>query len=346
MTAGEALGRQGAWNHAVAAGQAGASGPLRYARGMSFRSLEYSVLDVFAENALEGNPLAVFHDGRGLSTDDMQALARETNLSETTFVLRADDAERERREGVHVRIFTTLEELPFAGHPTLGTASWLWNHYAPVQGAETVILRLKGGDIPVRFPGQREGASAEAGVPRSVFGSMRQKDPEFGEECTPAEVAAVLGLAEDDLLPGFRPQAVSTGNTFCIVPLRDVAALGRLAIPQTAAVPWLRTRGIRWFYCVAPHEPEAAEPVWRARMQWLAGEDPATGSAAGPCIAWLVEQGLVKPGQQAILEQGVEMRRPSRLFVRASRDGNRVHGIEVAGRTVPVADGRYFLSVR
>ena len=311
-------------------------------------SLEYTVLDVFAENPLEGNPLAVFHDARGLSTDTMQAIARETNLSETTFIVPAEDPAAERREGVRVRIFTTTEELPFAGHPTLGTASWLRMHYAPVEGSDAVTLALNSGPITVRFPEQ---PTCPAGEPTSasgephpgVFGSMRQRDPEFGAQFATAEVASVLGLADSDLLPGFAPQSVSTGNAFCIVALRDVATLGRLAIPQPAAVPWLRQRGMRWFYCIAPQPSQDLRPVWRARMQWQSGEDPATGSAAGPCIAWLVHHGLVRPDQQTVLEQGVEIRRPSRILASASRDGNRVHRIDIAGRTIPVASGRYFL---
>jgi trans-2,3-dihydro-3-hydroxyanthranilate isomerase len=114
------------------------------------RTIAYSVLDVFAERALEGNPLAVVHDGRGLSEDEMQALAREMNLSETTFVL-PEDAETERREGVRVRIFTTQEELPFAGHPTLGTATWLYLNHPGLKGSATITLRLNVGPIMVRF---------------------------------------------------------------------------------------------------------------------------------------------------------------------------------------------------
>ncbi len=297
------------------------------------RALEYSVLDVFAEQPLEGNPLCVFHDGRGLSDAEMQALARETNLSETTFVLPADDPEEDRREGVRVRIFTTQEELPFAGHPTLGTASWLRLHHGPVRGAETVTLRLKVGPIPVRFPG---GGGAEQGV----YGSMRQNDPEFRAEFDPAEVAGVLGVPTEDLLPGYLPQAVSTGNAFCVVALRSVEALGRLSIPQREAVPWLRARGIRWFYCIALDEATA---VWRARMQWESGEDPATGSAAGPCIAWLVRAGLVKSAEPTTLLQGAEMLRPSWLTVQATADGGVIRDVFVAGRTIPVASGRFLL---
>src|ERR1700749_1069519 len=106
------------------------------------RQLDYTVLDVFAEHPLEGNPLAVFHDGRGLTDAQMQSIARETNLSETTFVLPSDDPQRDRSEGGRVRIFTTQEELPFAGHPTLGTASWLHRNHSPVAGTRELTLIL------------------------------------------------------------------------------------------------------------------------------------------------------------------------------------------------------------
>ena len=302
------------------------------------RELAYTVLDVFAEQPLQGNPLAVFHDARGLTGDEMQALARETNLSETSFVLPSDDPEQDRLEGVRVRIFTTQEELPFAGHPTLGTAAWLHGNHPPVRGAETVTLRLKVGPIPVRFETGVEGA--HRGVYGGVYGSMRQRDPEFGTSFAPAEVARIVGLDEADLLEGVVPQAVSTGNAFCIVALRSLEALGRLAIPQREATTWLRERGVRWFYCIAKDEVNAC---WRARMQWHGGEDPATGSAAGPCIAWLVQTGLVASGSPTTLLQGVEMLRPSRLTVQATQRWDGVTDVHVAGRTIPVASGRFFL---
>ena len=301
------------------------------------KELAYSVLDVFAERALEGNPLAVFHDGRGLSDSEMQALARETNLSETTFVLPSDDPAQDRELGVRVRIFTTEEELPFAGHPTLGTASWLFANHPPVQGQETVTLRLKVGPIPVRFDPQLAGAEGS-------YGTMRQNDPEFGAEHPAAQVAAVIGLPEADMLAGSLPQIVSTGNPFCIVALRSVEALRSLAIRQREASVWLRERGAKWFYCIAP-EPadEAGVRCWRARMQWNGGEDPATGSAAGPCIAWLVRAGLAPSGVPVTLRQGIEMHRPSRLTVQATAVGDRVTNTFVGGRTIPVAMGRFFL---
>ncbi len=302
------------------------------------RELPYSVLDVFAERPLEGNPLAVFHDARGLSTAEMQALARETNLSETTFVLPAADPARDREQGVEVRIFTTEEELPFAGHPTLGTATWLRLHHPTLEAAATVTLRLKVGPVPVSFAAEADGGPG-------LYASMLQPDPLFGEEFDPAEIARVIGVEPSAMLAGVRPQAVSTGNAFCIVPLQSLQALQALAIPQREASAWLRQRGIRWFYCIA-RSPDG-EGTWHARMQWNGGEDPATGSAAGPCIAWLVRAGLAPPATDTTLLQGIEIQRPSRLVVQASlmggRAGTTVYGVRVAGRTIPVAAGRFLL---
>lgn len=298
------------------------------------RELPFSVLDVFAERPLEGNPLAVFHDARGLADADMQALARETNLSETTFVLPAADPGQDGRNGVEVRIFTTQEELPFAGHPTLGTASWLRLHHPGLAGAATVTLRLKAGPVTVSF---REPRAGEPGL----YGSMLQTDPVFGERFPSDEIAAVLGLKTEDMLPGVAPQSVSTGNAFCVAALQSRQGLSQLQIPQREASVWLRERGIRWFYCIAPHAER--KDTWYARMQWYGGEDPATGSAAGPCIAWLVQQGLVPSGVETTLLQGLEILRPSRLQVQASLTGGRVTGVRVAGRTIPVASGRFLL---
>jgi trans-2,3-dihydro-3-hydroxyanthranilate isomerase len=304
---------------------------------------EYSVLDVFAERALEGNPLAVFHDGRGLSDREMQAIAREANLSETTFILPDDNLEREQIEGVRVRIFTTQEELPFAGHPTLGTASWLHLHYAPLKDAHELKLRLNAGPIRVELERRRDAAGG-------VFATMQQKDAEFGQVHDRAEVARVLGLEENDLLDGASPQTVSTGNPFCVVGLK-LEALKRLAIPQREAGAWLADKKTRWFYCVAPEADEISmrsareNPVWRARMQFYSGEDPATGSAAGCAIAWMVRHGWAESASEVVLRQGIEIGRPSRLVVRAIREREEVSSITVSGRTIPVASGSFFLPV-
>src|SRR5665213_2027174 len=216
---------------------------------MPQRTLAYSIVDVFAEQALEGNPLAVFHDARSLSSDDMQALARETNLAETTFIIPSDD----ESNGVRVRIFTTQEELRFAGHPTLGTASWLyWNH-ATLRGADAITLALDIGPITVRFipptAAPRGVIARDLTVPtvngpvraraytldetpgageHGVRGTMQQNDPTFGVTHDRAAIAAALSLSIDDLDPQHPPQTVSTGMPFCIVPLRSLEVSQRL----------------------------------------------------------------------------------------------------------------------
>ncbi len=300
------------------------------------RTLDYSILDVFAEQPLAGNPLAVFHDARTLTAAEMQALARETNLAETTFILPADPAQ-EQQHGVRVRIFTTEEELPFAGHPTLGTATWLHLHHPVLRGAERITLQLNVGAVPVSF------LAAES-QPGSIVATMRQNDPVFGASHARSVIAPLLGLAEADLSPTHAPQTVSTGLPFCIVPLRSVEAAGRLQVAQREAQSWLANSGAKFFYCVAPTanaEPHTAQ--WHARMQFYNGEDPATGSAAGCCVSWLVQHGLVAPDAEVHIEQGIEMRRPSRIVARASSTAGKVHDVRVSGRTIPVATGRFFL---
>ncbi|HEY0264794.1 MAG TPA: PhzF family phenazine biosynthesis isomerase, partial [Granulicella sp.] len=185
------------------------------------RIFDYALLDVFAERPLEGNQLAVITDARGLTTEQMQAIARETNLSETTFIL-PRDPEIEVREGVKVRIFTVAEEQRFAGHPTLGTASWLWMNHPSLREAEEITLDLPVGPIPVRFTPSPERPG--------VFATMRQQNPVFGSLHEPAAVAKALGLSLDDLDLSLPIQTVSTGMAFCIVPLRSLTSAGRLRV--------------------------------------------------------------------------------------------------------------------
>jgi trans-2,3-dihydro-3-hydroxyanthranilate isomerase len=269
----------------------------------------------------------------GLATDQMQAIAREFNLSETTFIERRA-AEVERAEGVRVRIFTTQEELNFAGHPTLGTASVLKMHAPETMHGDTVTLAENVGAVPVRF--------SETGL----YGEMTQRDPEFGAELDPEEVARLTGLEIEDLDPARPPQVVSTGTTFAIVALRSAEPLARLRVNQQQATPWLRERGARWFYVLGPSGKQSAGtvPEWRARMQFYGGEDPATGSAAGCAISYLVKHGAVESGAKIFLRQGIEMGRPSELFLCAHMESARVTDVRVAGSTVLVAKGKLFLS--
>jgi trans-2,3-dihydro-3-hydroxyanthranilate isomerase len=298
--------------------------------------LDYFVVDAFTTEPLAGNPLAVVMNTCGLATERMQAIAREFNLSETTFVERRPAA-IERIEGVRVRIFTPREELPFAGHPTLGTAGVLKAQAPDTVRGDTVTLALEVGPVPVRFE-QSTGGSA------GVFGEMTQRDPEFGAELDATVVARLAGLPADDLDPALPPQVVSTGTAFAIVALRSEAALSRLKVNQEEATAWLRERGARWFYVVAPDSNQNQENTkFRARMQFYGGEDPATGSAAGCAIAYLVARGAVSSGARVHLRQGVEMGRPSDLFLSAKRESARVRDVRVAGSTVLVAKGQLFL---
>jgi trans-2,3-dihydro-3-hydroxyanthranilate isomerase len=299
---------------------------------------DFAQVDVFAEAPLEGNALAIFCDARGLSTSEMQALARETNLSETTFIL-PRPPEVEREHGVKVRIFLTTEEVPFAGHPTLGTASWLyWNH--PIlRGSEQITLDLGVGPISVRFgpPQTRE---------QGVFGTMKQNEPVFGEIRNSSEdrdaLAAALNLSTDDLDPNFPAQVVSTGMSFCIVPLRSMEVASRLQIIPQIARSYLDRIGTKFFYCITRADPNSGAD-WHARMQFDTGEDPATGSASGCAISYLVRHGLAASGQPIVLEQGIEIQRPSRIHLKATIENNTVTDVFVGGRTIPVASGRFFL---
>jgi len=299
---------------------------------------DFAQVDVFAENPLEGNALAIFCDARGLSTEEMQALARETNLSETTFILpRAREIERER--GVQVRIFLTTEEVPFAGHPTLGTASWLYCNHPVLRGAEQITLDLGIGPIPVRF-------TAPQPCEQGVFGTMQQKDPTFGEIHNSKDerdvLAAALNLSAEDLDPELPAQVVSTGMAFCIVPLRSLEVAARLRIPPQAARAYLDRIGAKFFHCITRADTSSGAD-WHARMQFDTGEDPATGSASGCTIAYLVRHGAVASGKPIVIEQGIEMLRPSRIYVRATNENGIVTKVFVGGRTIPVASGRFFL---
>jgi trans-2,3-dihydro-3-hydroxyanthranilate isomerase len=289
---------------------------------MPTRRFPYVQVDVFTSRALEGNALAVFTDARGLSDAELQAIARETNLSETTFVL-PDPAAPPGRP-TRVRIFTVGEEVPFAGHPTLGTAAVLRG----ASGAREVVLALGVGDVPVAFEDRPDG----------LFGEMRQRDPVFGQLHPPGEVARALGLPEQALDPAAPVQTVSTGLPFAVAPIRSLATLRELRLDWARADRYLTGTDARFFYLVCR---ETVDPAARlhARMIFYGGEDPATGSAAGCCAAWMVRHGLLGPGERAGIEQGLEARRPSRIHVRAALEGDRVTDVRVGGYVVEVARG-------
>ena len=270
---------------------------------MSGRSYEFVQLDVFTQTPLSGNPLAIFPDARGLNNGEMQALAREMNLSETTFVLPRDDA-TEAREGKKVRIFTVEEELPFAGHPTLGTALHLYASESKSKKSAEIILDLKAGKIPVRFTPNSENAGANR-VDGQVFGEMRQRDPEFGTALSREDVARVIGIAVDEICSEWPIQPVSTGLTFTIVPFGNQQTLSDLNFTYAQAAEFLKNTGANFFYFLCPERREGRLEA-RARMFFYGGEDPATGSAAGCAASWMVQHRVANSDEQVLIRQGIE----------------------------------------
>jgi trans-2,3-dihydro-3-hydroxyanthranilate isomerase len=296
---------------------------------VAMKKLAIVQLDVFTDRALTGNALAVCLDGRGLSTEQMQALGRETNLSETTFIL-PGEAATEKERGVRVRIFTVQEELPFAGHPTLGTAFVLHKQ----TGASEVRLELNVGTVPVRFV-KTDG--------QPIFGEMTQKNPEFGATHPVDAVAPLTNLSAADFDDSVPIQTVSTGLPYTITAVRSLEKLRGLRVDLNRATEYLARSGGKFFYFVSR---EAVDPKARlhARMLFYNGEDPATGSAAGCCASWMVAHGVASNEERVLIEQGLEMHRPSRIFVRAAKKDNQVINVRVGGNCVEVLRGEITLA--
>jgi trans-2,3-dihydro-3-hydroxyanthranilate isomerase len=303
---------------------------------MPDRTYEFVQLDVFTQTPLAGNPLAIFHDARGLNDGEMQALAREMNLSETTFILPEDRV----AEAHKVRIFTVAEELPFAGHPTLGTALYLYASRAATDSDQSmeIVLDLKAGKIPVRFTADSQNAGRNQ-VDGQVFGEMRQRDPEFGVTFSRDEVARVIGIAPAEIPPDWPIQIVSTGLPFAIVGIRNQETLVNLKFSHTQATEFLKNSAAKFFYFLCPQRRGQNRLEARARMFFYGGEDPATGSSAGCAASWMVQHGIAESDEQVVIRQGVEIRRPSEMYVRATRDGKRVTNVRVGGYAVEVLRG-------
>jgi trans-2,3-dihydro-3-hydroxyanthranilate isomerase len=295
---------------------------------------DFVQVDVFTQKPLAGNPLAIFPDARGLNDGEMQALAREMNLSETTFIF-PRDAATEARQGKKVRIFTVEAELPFAGHPTLGTALYLYafNQKKPAE----IILDLKAGKIPVRLTTNSENAGRER-VDGQVFGEMRQRDPEFGTPLSREDVAQVIGVPVDEIPSEWPIQPVSTGLTFMIVPFRNRQTLSDLRFSYIQAAEFLKSTGANFFYFLCPERPEGRLEA-RARMFFYGGEDPATGSAAGCAASWMVKHAVAHSDEQVVIYQGVECGRPSEMYVRAKRERESVTDVRVGGYAVEILRG-------
>jgi trans-2,3-dihydro-3-hydroxyanthranilate isomerase len=276
----------------------------------------YVIADVFTDSPLTGNQLAVFTDGRDFDDLQMQDIAREMNLSETVFVLPPSTDEAD----VRIRIFTPSRELPFAGHPTLGSAFVLGG---PLQ---KIVIRLEtaSGVVPVELT--REGAEI-------VFGRMEQPIPSWGPVANADQILAAVG-AERSALPIERYE-LGPGHTYVALESPEqVAALK----PDLGALENATSDGVNCF----ARDGER----WKTRM-WApshgVAEDPATGSAAGPLAIHLARHGWIAFGDQIEIVQGVEIKRPSTLFAQVDGEGDRIDRVYVGGSAVIVARGEFRL---
>jgi trans-2,3-dihydro-3-hydroxyanthranilate isomerase len=285
----------------------------------------FYTLDVFTNNRFEGNPLAVFTDGDGLSDDQMLAIAREMNLSETVFVQKPTSEEALAR----LRIFTAKEELKLAGHPVIGTWFLLAElGVVPAQDGGVHVLQETGaGILPVEI-------RFKDGRPQRV--TMTQKEAIFkSAKINKKKLASALGLAPRDFDAKLQPELVSTGIFNLMVPLRNRAALSKIVMNMTE-LRRLLGKNATMAYCFALGGNGKA--FSRGMLPWGLYEDAATGSAAGSLGAYLVRNGKLAPGHTLTIFQGAEMGRPSQLEVEVTQSGKKLVP-RVSGAAVKIFEG-------
>ena len=299
--------------------QTGGSKPFRYVH-----------LDVFTDRRLQGNQLLVYTDPSGLDTDTMQALTRESNFSENTFVLPAEQA----GTNFHVRIFTRTAEAPFAGHPTIGTAFALAHTGALKPGTSRTTFQLGVGPTPLDLE-WKDGKLA--------FAWMTQQKPTFGKTAADAAaLAAAIGVDASAIDSRAPAQEVYSGSNFFVVPLTtrkavDAAALDRAKLDALFSAAGIQRRGVYIFSTERGQDDASAY----SRLLSTGGiEDPATGSAAGPAGCFIAKNRLLGSSSgQIVFLQGVLVRRPSRLHVRVDGLGDAVSGVKVGGAAAVVGEG-------
>ena len=281
------------------------------------KGFDFIQVDVFTTTPLQGNPLAVFPTAGSMSETQMQDIARELNHSETTFILPAQNG-----GDAHVRIFSQNSELPFAGHPTLGTAFVM---AMTRKRKRKLVLEEKVGPISVALDHRDDG----------LFVEMTQNEPVFGAKPDPKMVADAWGFGVDELDSRYAPQMVSTGSNFLIVPLKSVSTLAKLTLGHSLPPEQRATFGSGAYYVVT------GEDQVESRMMGATSEDPATGSAVGCATAFLVQYGIKKPEEQIAVHQGRFVNRPSILYVRAGLNDGKATNVRVGGHVVEVMRGKF-----
>lgn len=292
-------------------------------------SLPFYIVDVFAEKPLAGNQLAIFISLGSIDRDEMQRLAREMNYGETTFI----EAVEQRDGGYDVRIFTPQTEVPFAGHPILGTA-YLIQQEIIREPVQSVKLNLKVGQVPVEF-------SYRGDEPDVLF--MLQPKASFGRTLEPASLHEVLGVELSDIDDRFPIQESSTGFPFIIVPLKTLNAVKRINVRLDRLVELIKQTEAKALLAFAPETHSAENDIYVRVFAHHYGtpEDPATGSANGSLAAYLVENRYFGGDSIDIkVEQGYGIARPSLLFLRAAKEADGIT-VRVGGRVQPFASGTY-----
>ncbi len=292
-------------------------------------SYPFYLVDVFAEKKYAGNQLAVIRNAEGLSDLDMQNIAREMNYSETTFIM----SDLERNGGYDVRIFSLNEELPFAGHPTLGTA-FIIQQFLISREVEEIRLNLKVGQIPVRF-------SYIEAVPDILW--MEQIKPAFGRLFDPENVAAALNIEADLIDRRFPVEEVSTGLPFIIVPLVSLDAVRSCRVDRVGFLQLIDQAEAKSLFVFSPETYDPLNDL-NARMfddYHGIAEDPATGSANGCLAAYLVKNRFFGTEKVALkVEQGYEIGRPSLLLIKAEEEEGGAIAVEVGGKVILVGRGQ------
>jgi trans-2,3-dihydro-3-hydroxyanthranilate isomerase len=292
-------------------------------------SYRYLHLDVFTSAAFQGNQLAVFPEPQGLTTEVMQTIAREMNFSESTFIL-----PREGTGDVRMRIFTPGEELPMAGHPTIGSTFALALEGVIARGRSEFVFELGVGPTPVSMDWDERGLA---------FAWMTQALPVVGPAINDrGALAQALGIAAGDFASGLLPQVISCGLPYLIVPLGSRRAVDAVQVDRRALVRCLSPVGLDE-HPVFVFTTEGDETTYSRMLApgLGVGEDPATGSAAGPLGCYLVQHRVVPAdAARAMLNlQGVAMRRPSRIHISIDTEGDRVTRVRVGGQSVLVGRG-------
>ncbi len=293
------------------------------------KKLKFNIVDVFAEGKYSGNQLAVFHNAGKVSDTEMQNIAKEMNYSETTFITSG----KQKDNGYNVRIFTPDTEVPFAGHPTLGTAFVIQREIVK-KAIKKIKLNLHSGQIPVSI--KYKGDSADRL-------SMRQKEPVFGETFNRETVAMVLNIDAEAIDAGFPVQEVSTGLPFILVPLKTLESVRAVRVNLEKYYELINSTSAKAIFIFCPETYSEASDL-NARMfadHYGIPEDPATGSANGCLAGYLVKHRYLGDNKINIqVEQGHEIKRPSLLYLRAEEEDGHIE-INVGGRVVMIAEGMF-----